>query len=125
MKDLNVPVSLQIVPTKREADGLAKSSRNVYLTKNERQEAPIIYQSLLRAQAEFIKGNKSSKTLQNIISQQLSLATAFTPEYIEIVDTERLTNQVDIRSTTLVAIAVRTKESNTRLIDNIVLGGML
>jgi len=125
VKDLNVPVSLHIVPTKRESDGLAKSSRNVYLTQNERQDAPLIYQSLLRVQEEFSKGNKSSKALQNIISQQLSCATAFTPEYIEIVDTEQLTKHDEIRSPALVAIAVRTKESNTRLIDNIVLGGAL
>jgi pantoate--beta-alanine ligase len=121
--DLTMPVKLVIAPTVRESDGLAMSSRNVYLTNAEREQAPLIFKGLTAAQRLFESGRKNAKTLRNAIEEVYNKAKQFSPEYIEIVDAVRLDPVRTIADTTLIAVACRTSESSTRLIDSIIIGG--
>jgi pantoate--beta-alanine ligase len=123
--DLNQPVKLVFIPTLREADGLAMSSRNAYLTPQERGCASRIFKALNLANQCFLQGEKKTAVLQSVIEVELKKTILFSIEYIEIVDTVLLQPREVIGDTMIVAIAVRTKESNTRLIDNIILGGSL
>ncbi len=123
--DLNLPVELVFAPTIRESDGLAMSSRNVYLTIPERTAAPGIRKALQKAAALFEEGEKRVSVLTKSITDAFEKEPLFAMEYVEIVDTLQAKGLEIIESKAIVAIAVRTKESKTRLIDNIVLGGSL
>ncbi len=123
--DLNLPVQLDIVPTQREKDGLAISSRNSYLTPSERAEVPLIYAGLIKARDAWKKGDRKSSTLIDCIRTKYNNASLFTPEYVSIVDTNSLLPLETISDTALIATACKTAESQTRLIDNIVLNGSL
>jgi pantoate--beta-alanine ligase len=125
VKDLHVPVEIIAAPIIREGDGLAMSSRNVYLTSEERKGVPVILKGLREAQTAFSKGERQAKALRNIIIQTYEESQMIKIEYIEIVDIKTVTPVEVISSTTLIAIACRTTQSNTRLIDNIILGGIL
>jgi pantoate--beta-alanine ligase len=125
VRDCNFPVHIDIAPTVRESDGVAMSSRNAYLTEEERKEAALIYEGLQRAELLFEQGERRGSVIRESIVKFYSSATRFTPEYIEIVDTTALDPITTIQTTVLVAVACRTDQSRTRLIDNIVLGGTL
>ncbi|MBD3316448.1 MAG: pantoate--beta-alanine ligase [Chitinivibrionales bacterium] len=123
--DLNVPVRLVVRPTVREDDGLALSSRNAYLTADERRAVPLIHAGLSRVTALYEGGERSALVLLGALRSVYERTKAFKVEYTSIVDTRTL-NPVDyLDSTVLVAVACRTVTSRTRLIDNIVLGGLL
>ncbi|MCU0609050.1 MAG: pantoate--beta-alanine ligase [Chitinispirillaceae bacterium] len=123
--DLNLSIELEVCPTVRESDGLAMSSRNGYLTPDERAAAPVIFRGLQEAAARFGQGERSAAALAAIIERHLLSGTLINKEYIEIVDTQTLSACSEITKTALVAIACRTAESKTRLIDSITLGGSL
>jgi pantoate--beta-alanine ligase len=123
--DLNMSINIDVAPIIREPDGLAMSSRNVYLTPGERQEASGIYRGLLNAMLEFEKGEKKAPRLLSIIRNEYEKFLLIDTEYIEIVDTIGLRSIEEIGTKALIAVACRTKESRTRLIDNIVVGGNL
>ncbi|MGB7568420.1 MAG: pantoate--beta-alanine ligase [Chitinivibrionales bacterium] len=123
--DLNLSTKIVCAPVVREPDGLAMSSRNVYLTAGERSQAPLIYKGLSAASEGFGAGERSARRLTETIESVFRHATLFSPEYIEIVDTTTLKPLETLTGPALMAIAVRSKESGTRLIDNIVLGGEL
>jgi len=123
--DLNCSVKLEIAPIVREQDGLAMSSRNVYLTGNERRDVPLIWKSLTEVKELFEKGERKVAFLKEKLNQYLLRSTLIKPEYLEFVDTIELKPLEVLNTTALVAVACRTAESNTRLIDNIVLGGSL
>ncbi|MBN2036084.1 MAG: pantoate--beta-alanine ligase [Chitinispirillaceae bacterium] len=126
VKDLNLPLRIEVCPTVRERDGLAMSSRNAYLTPDERSAAPSIHQGLRSATALFERGEINAGLLKQSVEKAI---TGYTPllsiEYIEIVDTATLVPLNEVKRVALLAVACRTKESNTRLIDNIILGGSL
>jgi pantoate--beta-alanine ligase len=126
-QDLNVPVAIEVCPTVRENDGLAMSSRNVFLTPAERKAAPAIGRALKAAASLFENGETNAATIAGTLDATLRKEPLIQKEYIEIVDTITLQPQTTITSTgaALVAVACRTRESGTRLIDNIVLGGSL
>jgi len=123
--DLDLSAKIICAPIVREPDGLAMSSRNVFLTAGERSQAALIYKGLSAASESFGAGERSARRLTEIIGSVFRHATLFSPEYIEIVDTTALKPLETLTGPALMAIAVRTKESGTRLIDNIVLGGEL
>lgn len=125
ISDFNLPIELVIAPTIREKDGLAISSRNIYLTKKERAKVPLIYQGLAKAEQEHNRGELFAKNLIKHIKGVYKKTEMFKAEYIAIVDTENLEPVDSVSGKTLIAVACRTKQSNTRLIDNIVLGGTL
>jgi pantoate--beta-alanine ligase len=123
VRDLNMSIQLVVAPTVRETDGLAMSSRNTYLTPEERIQAPKIYCGLLNAGKLYEKGERAACVLKKTILECLEKAPLISPEYIEIVDTVNLKAVEILADVTLVAVAGRTSQSKTRLIDNVVLGG--
>lgn len=124
--DLNLSIKIKAAPIIREADGLAMSSRNVYLTSDERREVPVIYSGLRKALSDFDKGEKNVSKLKDMLKKEYEIAShILSVEYIEIVDLINVLPLEVISDTALIAVALRTKQSNTRLIDNIVVGGAL
>lgn len=120
VRDLNIPIVLDIYPIVRENDGLAMSSRNSYLTENERTEVSIIYAGLNAAKG-FAKKEKNTIKIKNFLNEFYSSAKFFNVEYIAI--TDLFANEIGEISeqNTLISLAVRTNQSKTRLIDNIIL----
>ncbi|OWY64614.1 cytidylate kinase [cyanobacterium TDX16] len=119
VRDLSLPVEIVGCPTVREASGLAMSSRNQYLTLEQRERASYIYRSLQHAQAAFAAGKRDRQTLLTTVEQVLALAEGVAVEYLELVhpDTLRPVNRVEEAGT----IAVAARVGTTRLIDNIIL----
>jgi pantoate--beta-alanine ligase len=123
--DLNVPVRIVVAPIVREPDGLAMSSRNRYLTPEERSGAGAISAGIDAARSLYETGERSTAVLRGVVEKKCCQSNVFTIEYIELVDTVRLQPKTTVEGQMLLAVACRTKQSNTRLIDNIVLGGSL
>ena len=117
VRDLDFPVEIIAGPTVREADGLALSSRNQYLNAEERSQAPIIRQSLLKA-AE--SKETSARKLLATVRQKIESASLARIDYAEIVGAEDLQPRLTIAPRSLLAAAVFF--GKTRLIDNILLG---
>ena len=105
-------------PIVREADGLAKSSRNTYLNPEERKAALILSQSLRLGREAIENGEKNAKKIIDIISQNLATEPLARIDYVEVVDFENIQRVETIEGETLVAIAVYI--GKTRLIDNFI-----
>jgi len=123
--DLDISVRIVVGATVREFDGLAMSSRNVYLTAPERCDAPLICKGLQAAEKAYVEGERNADTLIGLIKNVYSGTGMFSPEYIEIADITTLQPLKVLEKTALIAVACRTKESTTRLIDNIIVGGRM
>ncbi|MGE4490371.1 MAG: pantoate--beta-alanine ligase [Kiritimatiellales bacterium] len=119
IRDLNFPVEIIPGPIVREADGLAMSSRNKYLTPSERKEALCLFHALEKARALAAAGERSASAIRAAM-QAVVEATSGKVDYIEIVDNETLQPVAVLEKPVLVALAVRF--SGARLIDNTVLG---
>jgi pantoate--beta-alanine ligase len=117
VRDLNLPVRIVATPTVREPDGLALSSRNTYLSPEERSQAPVIRQALVAARAAFRRGVKDAEKLRRLVWQTISTAPLARIDYVEVVDGLSLQlTQTAERSTTIAAAVFFGK---TRLIDNV------
>ncbi|MFH1853964.1 MAG: pantoate--beta-alanine ligase [Candidatus Omnitrophota bacterium] len=117
--DLDMPVKIKVMPTVREKDGLAMSSRNAYLNPDERVKAIFLYKSLRLAGELYKKGETSPREIITKMRKLLLEQKAITIDYISIVDPEKLVDVKRICGRVLVAAAVRI--GKTRLIDNIIL----
>jgi pantoate--beta-alanine ligase len=117
VRDLNFPVEIIGVPTVREADGLALSSRNQYLSADERAAAPALYQAMLRVKELAAAGENSVSKLIDVAREVVSPAKRARIDYITIVDAENLEPLESLRPNALIALAVFVGE--TRLIDNL------
>lgn len=119
VRDLNF--NIEIVPCElvREEDGIAMSSRNVYLSKEERSEALILSKSLFTVKEMFNSGETNASKLKRFIKENIETSKLANIDYIEILDARDLSEIETIDRKTLVALAV--KFGNTRLIDNIYL----
>ncbi|SHI81512.1 pantothenate synthetase [Dethiosulfatibacter aminovorans DSM 17477] len=117
--DLNMDICLKSCPIIREEDGLAKSSRNVYLNEKERQQATILNKSLNEAVNKVKEGERSSLEIVEGIRSTINSMDLANIDYVEIVDTETMQQIDEIKNKVLIAIAV--KFGNTRLIDNRIL----
>lgn len=117
--DLNIPVEIVVCPIVREKDGLAMSSRNVYLSPEERKAAPVLYKALRKAEEMVGAGERKApairKTMEDIIRSE-PLANI---EYIAICDTTNLEEVGEIKDETLIALAA--KFGKARLIDNTII----
>jgi pantoate--beta-alanine ligase len=116
--EFDFPVRMVVVPTVREPDGLAMSSRNVYLTAAERLSALSISQALRAADARWRAGESDPSGLAGTIANALN--AGLTADYIAIVDPEQLAPVSRAAPGTVIALAVRV--GKTRLVDNIILG---
>ncbi len=119
VRDLNFPVKIILGPIVREPDGLAMSSRNVYLTPEERSQAPLIFQTLQEARQAVERGERNVATIRNLIETGIKRLPLARIDYIEIVDGENLQRVDEIHPGTFAAVAVYL--GKTRLIDNQVL----
>ena len=117
--DLNMDLEIVSVPTVREADGLAMSSRNTYLNPEERQAAVVLYQALSLAQQLWSQGEKDAQRLRQEMLAFIEKQPLATIDYVSIADTETLDELDTVKSPALVSLAVRI--GKTRLIDNVVL----
>ncbi|MED4226837.1 pantoate--beta-alanine ligase [Neobacillus cucumis] len=118
ISDFNFPIQLVPVDIVREEDGLAKSSRNVNLLPEERQQAPILFRSLQKAKKAIIEGERNPNTLVNMIKEAISSESDGEIDYVEILSYPQLKVLEKLDSSIIIAIAV--KFSRVRLIDNII-----
>ena len=120
VRDLDMPVAIEVCPIVREADGLALSSRNTYLNTEERKSALVLYRSLQCAQELFRTGERNSAKLIAAARQEFASESNVRLDYFKIVNPDSLEHVLDTSSPSLAAVAAYV--GNTRLIDNIVLG---
>lgn len=119
VNDLNFDIEIIPCPIIREKDGLALSSRNKYLDDEERKEALNISKALFKAKQDF---QNNIATKRSIIDNSLKLMENMNVEYIEFVNDDTFEMTDELNGKTRILIAARTKNSSTRLIDNILLG---
>ncbi|MFC4404374.1 pantoate--beta-alanine ligase [Gracilibacillus xinjiangensis] len=119
--DLNFSVKIRPIPTVREADGLAKSSRNVYLSPEERMEASHLYKSLQIGQQLLIDGVKNTGIIINEVRKYLKNHTNGSIDYVEILSFPELKEISTINQPVILAVAVNFAKA--RLIDNILING--
>lgn len=121
VKELNLPTDIRIVPTLRESDGLAMSSRNVYLNSQERKNAVVLNQALRLAEHIIGEGERNPET---VIAEMMKLIQSKNPtaiDYVEIVDVEDLKNITLINSGETILIPLAVRFGTTRLIDNTII----
>lgn len=121
VRDLNFDVRIVVCPIVREADGLAMSSRNAYLSTEQRKQALVLYRSLMRVQNLVDQGESSAARLRGAGTQVMAEEPAVKLDYFEIVDRETLDPVSNISAGALVAVAAYV--GSTRLIDNLVVTG--
>ncbi len=117
--DLNMPLEIVVCPIIREKNGLAMSSRNKFLSEQEREDASYIYKSLQKCKEMVDSGGRNTETIINEMRSILEQKESIKIEYISIVDEKTLENVDFVRGKVLAAIAVRI--GSTRLIDNFLL----
>ncbi|HZU09631.1 MAG TPA: pantoate--beta-alanine ligase, partial [Pseudacidobacterium sp.] len=120
VRDLNFPVQLVVCPIVREPDGLAMSSRNRYLSPEERRQALVLSRSLKRIEDLAAQGERSSQKLTAAAREVLAEGPSVRIDYVAIVDPDTLEDVPEVRHSALAAVAAFV--GNTRLIDNTILG---
>ncbi len=120
VQDLNLPVEIQVGPLVREPDGLAMSSRNAYLSAQERAQAVGLHQALKAADAAFRQGEGRPEQLLDRARAVLDAHPLLRPQYLELVDPETLEPLEEAREGSVLAVAAHC--GSTRLIDNLILG---
>lgn len=119
VSDLNMDVEIVTVPTVREHDGLAFSSRNVCLTRPERRAATVLYRALLLSKSTYQSGVTNANTMRQKMRTLIDTEPLAEIDYISITDPDTLSELAEAGTRTLVSLAVRIGQ--TRLIDNITL----
>ena len=114
-RDLALPVEVVVCPTVRESDGLALSSRNRYLSADERSQAPALYQALQAAATALAHGERSADQLRSLMRDALAPATLGTLDYVSVADSESLKELETVDRPALASLAVRFPSA--RLID--------
>jgi pantoate--beta-alanine ligase len=122
VRDLMFPIEIVVAPIVREPDGLALSSRNAYLSPEERGQATVLFRALREVEARFRDGERNSANLISAARQVFGSQPSVRVDYIEIVDAERLEGVPTANFGALVAVAAFV--GPTRLIDNLVLTSM-
>ncbi|PEI93622.1 pantoate--beta-alanine ligase [Bacillus pseudomycoides] len=119
VRDFNIPITIVPVDIVREEDGLARSSRNVYLSEKEREEAPHLYQSLCIAKKRIEAGERNPQIIKRLVKEYIEENTQGIVDYADLYAYPTLTEVETIGGCIILAIAV--KFDNARLIDNITL----
>ena len=119
-RDLNFPIEIVVCPIVREPDGLAMSSRNVYLDPEQRKAATVLFRALNAARDLFEKGERSAETLRAIVQEVLAGEPLAEVQYVSCTDYDTLEELAEIKGKALLSLAVFF--GKTRLIDNFVLG---
>ena len=116
--DLNFSVSIRVVPTVREKDGLAMSSRNIHLSSQERAQAPVLYRALKAAVLEIQSGERSAFRISGIIHKIITRYSGGKIQYVACVDADTLEPLKILKGKVLIALSVFF--GKTRLIDNVI-----
>ncbi|MCS6852167.1 MAG: pantoate--beta-alanine ligase [Gemmataceae bacterium] len=116
--DLNIPVRIRVCPIVREADGLALSSRNQYLSPTQRRQAVVLSRALQAAATHVEAGERDAAALRRILAEHLRQAPDLRLDYAEVVDADTLQPVTTLRGRTLIALAAWL--GTTRLIDNVI-----
>jgi pantoate--beta-alanine ligase len=119
VRDLNFPLEIVVCPIVREPDGLAMSSRNVYLAPEERRAATVLYRALSAAKARFDAGERDAEMLRAVMSSTLAAEPLAREEYVSAAHPETLAELERVEKGVLLSMAVRI--GKTRLIDNFLL----
>ncbi len=119
-RDLNFPIEIVICPIVREQDGLAMSSRNIYLDPEQRKAATVLYRSLCAAKNTYENGERDAEKLRQIIKDVLATEPLAQMQYVSCADYDTLEELEKVTGKTLASMAVFM--GKTRLIDNFVLG---
>ncbi|MBN1231588.1 MAG: pantoate--beta-alanine ligase [Anaerolineales bacterium] len=119
VRDLNIPVEVVVCPIQREDDGLALSSRNTYLSSQERKAALVLSQSLFMAEKAFKFGERSAFELRNLVESMINVEPLAKLQYVSCAHPETLEELETINEGALISMAVYF--GKTRLIDNILL----
>lgn len=118
-QDLNLPLQIVVCPTVREFDGLAMSSRNKYLARDERRAASVLFRALQRAKQSYEAGQREADLLRAEMSRTLAMEPLATEEYVSVAQPETLEELPAVDQDALLSLAVRI--GRTRLIDNFLL----
>src|SRR5574341_86283 len=119
MRDLNFPLEVVVCPIVREPDGLALSSRNVYLNPEERRAATVLYRALSAAKAKYDAGERDAEMLRAALSSTIAAEPLAREEYVSAADPDTLAELEQVEKGALLSMAVRI--GKTRLIDNFLL----
>ena len=113
-------VKITVRPTQREDDGLARSSRNVYLSPEDRADAPVIFRALMRAQTAYRKGERTSDALERLMQDELATVPRLHVEYATAVDANSLQHATAYAPSQTIVLLIAARLGSTRLIDNVV-----
>jgi pantoate--beta-alanine ligase len=116
VRDLNVPVRIQVCPIVREPDGLALSSRNQYLSQEDRKKATVLYRALQETRWLIERGERDPAIVRRALAAPIETTPGASLDYAEVVDAETLRPMERLQGTILLAVAVHF--GKTRLIDN-------
>jgi len=119
-RDLNFPIEIVVCPIVREPDGLAMSSRNVYLNPDQRKAATVLFRALSAAKEVYEKGERDAGMLRQIMTEVLASEALVQVQYVSCADYDTLEELDTIKEKALLSMAVFL--GKTRLIDNLVLG---
>jgi pantoate--beta-alanine ligase len=120
VRDLNFPIEIVVCPIVREADGLAMSSRNIYLDPDQRKAATVLYRSLSAAKDAYESGERNAEKLRQLMKDVLASEPLAEIQYVSCADYDTLEDLSQIKGKALLSMAVFI--GKTRLIDNVVLG---
>ncbi|MBN2248462.1 MAG: pantoate--beta-alanine ligase [Coriobacteriia bacterium] len=120
VRDLDLPVRVVGCPTIREPDGLAMSSRNVYLSPDERAAATVLYRALRAAEARMLAGERDARALVEVMRAKIATEPLAVPDYTEVADAVTLA-PLDALDSSPARALVAARLGSTRLIDNLAL----
>lgn len=120
VRDLNFDVEIVVAPTKRESDGLAMSSRNIYLSTDERRQATALSESLKMAEAQIQGGERQTAEIIQLIARRIAREPSASVDYITVADAASFQETVTLLPRLRYVIALAVRVGKTRLLDNIV-----
>jgi len=120
-RDLDMPLDVVVVPTVREPDGLAMSSRNVYLSAEQRRAATVLYHALLAAGERYAAGERDAEALRQAMRAVLDAEPLASPEYVSVADVLTL-RELDLVGAAGALCSLAVRFGTTRLLDTMVLG---
>ena len=120
VRDLDLPVEIAIGPTIREPDGLALSSRNVYLSASDRAQAPALFQGLRAAEQAYAAGRRDAATLRQLVEAPIR-QTASAIDYVSVADPDTL-EELELIGPKGAVVSLAARFGTTRLLDNVILG---
>lgn len=120
VRDLNFDTQIIVAPIMREKDGLAKSSRNIYLSPGERNDAAILFQSLNKAEEMIHKGEASAAVIIKEVEKIIHTKKTAVIDYVAVNDAESLAEIAEIQKGKSILVSLAARFGKTRLIDNII-----